>query len=103
MQKFSTLDIYQAGFFALNGIEPDVEIQNGKAIFVFPNNDGTYDAMRRFNNDEKVPVATFSTWVKRLRAAMLSKKGNEKIENGLVGKKGETENVEVLSKTRARS
>lgn len=77
MQKFSTLDIYQAGFIALNGIEPDVELHNGKAIFVFPGDDETYSLMRRFNDDEVVPVATFATWIKRLRAGMLAKKGNE--------------------------
>lgn len=76
MQKFSTLDIYQASFFALKGIEPDIELHNGKAIFVFPGDDETYGLMRRFNDDEAVPVATFATWVKRLRAGMLAKKGN---------------------------
>ena len=75
---FTTLDIYLAGFFALNGIPPTLELNNGRVVFTFPATDQLYKLMMDFNSNVDVPVADFVTTVKTLRGRMLTMRGSEK-------------------------
>jgi hypothetical protein len=84
---FTTLDIYLAGFLALNGISPKLEVKNARVVFTFETDDKLYHLMNLFNGNVNVPVADFVTIVKTLRGKMLTAKesigGNEKgAENG---------------------
>ena len=75
---FTTLDIYLAGFLALNGIPPTLELNNGRVVFTFPATDQLYKLMMDFNSNVNVPVADFVTMVKTLRGQMLTMRGPEK-------------------------
>lgn len=74
LKEFSTLDIYLAAFLSLHGIEPNLEIRNGKVVFTFEADDQVYRLMNLFNSNVDVPVADFVTTVKTLRGKMLSQK-----------------------------
>jgi hypothetical protein len=69
---FSSLDIYLSSFLALHGIEPALEVRNGKVVFVFDATDNLYRLMNRYNSNDSVPVADFVTSVKTLRGKMLT-------------------------------
>jgi hypothetical protein len=71
---FTTLDIYLAGFLALNGISPKLEVRNARVVFTFEANDQLYRLMNLFNGNVNVPVADFVTIVKTLRGKMLTVK-----------------------------
>ena len=79
---FTTLDIYLAGFLALHGISPTLEVKNGRVIFTFPAGDQLYRLMDLYNSNTNVAIADFVTTVKTLRGKMLTVKegieGNEK-------------------------
>ena len=71
------LDLYLSSFLSLHGINPQLEIKNGKVRFIFDTNDRTYHLMNLFNSNVEVPVADFTTTVKTLRGKMLTlKEGN---------------------------
>jgi hypothetical protein len=71
------LDIYLSSFLALHGIEPKLEIRNGKVVFTFEAEDRVYKLMNSFNNNADVPVADLVTAIKTLRGKMLTfKEGN---------------------------
>lgn len=74
---FTTLDIYLAGFLALNGISPRLELNNGRVVFTFPATDQLYKLTMNFNSNAPVPVADFVTTVKTLRGQMLTMKGGK--------------------------
>lgn len=74
-KKFQTLDIYLASYFSLCGIQPQLEMNNNKVVFVFPASDDVFRLAMNFNSDVNVPVTTFVTLVKTLRSQMLTMRG----------------------------
>ena len=72
---FETLDIYLSSYLALNGIQPKIEVQNGRVTFNFIVSDELYRLTTLYNSNEPVPVADFVTNVKALRGRMLSLRG----------------------------
>lgn len=72
---FQTLDIYLSSFLALHGIQPKLEVQNGRVTFSFIVSDDLYRLTQRYNSNEPVPVADFVTQIKSLRGQMLSLRG----------------------------
>jgi len=72
---FETLDIYLSSFLALHGIQPKLEVQNGRVTFSFTVSDELYRLTQLFNSNEPVPVADFVTQVKSLRGQMLTMRG----------------------------
>ena len=74
-KTLQTLDLYMASFLAFHGINPSLEVANGKVIFVFPATDGLYGLITKYNFDENIPVNSFVTSVKMLRGKMLSMRG----------------------------
>jgi len=69
---FTTLDIYLSSFLSIHGIEPSLEMNNGRVIFVFPATDELYNLTLRFNSNVNVPVADFVVAIKTLRGQMLT-------------------------------
>lgn len=80
-QKISQLDIHQASFQAMNGNEPDLELQGGRVVFVFQANEDFYRLSSLYNDNSPVNVLDFVNALRKLRAKMLSLKDNAK-ENG---------------------
>lgn len=78
LKVFSTLDLYISSFLALHGLEPRLEVNNGKVVFTFPATDDLYRLIARYNSDEKTPANSFVTTVKMLRGQMLSMRGQRK-------------------------
>ncbi len=86
-QVINLLDIYLSSFLSLHGVEPTLELKNGKVIFTFESTDQVYRLMNLFNSNKPVPVADFVTVVKTLRGKMLTAK--ESIQgNGVKNGKG---------------
>jgi hypothetical protein len=78
-QRFSTLDVFLAGFLEAGGLEATLEKSNGtRVIFSFPQGDDLYRLISAFNSDEPVPVATFSSAVKSLRARMFALRDSQR-------------------------
>ena len=70
------LDIYISSFLSLHGIEPKLEIRNGKVVFTFEATDDVYRLMNQFNGNVNVAAADYVTTIKTLRGKMLTIKEN---------------------------
>lgn len=85
-QRISQLDINSASFQALNGNEPDLELQGGRVVFVFQANEDFYRLSSLYNDNSPVNVLDFVNALRKLRAKMLSlkdkEKGNREVRNG---------------------
>jgi len=73
-KTFTTLDIYLSAYLALQNVEPDLEVKNGKTVFNFEVTDRLYKLMNDFNSNILVEVADYTTAIKTLRGKMLSAK-----------------------------
>lgn len=71
-KRYSTLDIYQSAFLLIFGIQPELEVKNGRVIFSFPANDRLYEGIMLYNSNIDVHVADFVTAIKMLRGQMLT-------------------------------
>lgn len=75
VSKVNLVDVYSSSFLILNNLEPQLEIKNGKVIFVFQGSDEIYRLLNLFNEeDTQVSVAKFVTAIKTLRGRMLTLK-----------------------------
>lgn len=70
--ELQIFDIYIAAFLDFKGIPPQLENLNGKVIFKFSVSERLYQTLSEFNNDSLVPVATFTTHLKKLRSQLLN-------------------------------
>ncbi len=77
-QRISQLDIHQASFQAMNGNEPDLELQGGRVVFVFDANEDFYRLSSLYNDNSPVNVLDFVNALRRLRAKMLTAKDNNR-------------------------
>jgi hypothetical protein len=82
MKIFSTLDLYLAAYIKLKGMEPDLEVKNGKTVFNFEVTDKLYKLMGEFNSNVVIEVADYTTAIKTLRGKMLSAKSVTEKEKG---------------------
>jgi len=83
VQRISQLDINQASFQALNGNEPDLELQGGRVVFVFQADEDFYRLSSLYNDNSPVNVLDFVNALRKLRAKMLSLKDNDKGNGGV--------------------
>lgn len=74
-KTFQTLDLYISAYLTLCGIQPELQVTNGRVIFVFPQSDDLYRLLSNYNSNITIPVADFVTTVKMLRGQMLSMRG----------------------------
>lgn len=75
---FSSLDIYLSAFLLIYGIEPTLELKNGRVIFKFPATGQLYEAALLYNSNIEIGVADYVTAVKTLRGQMLTMRGGQK-------------------------
>ena len=74
-KTFQTLDLYLSSYIKLNGIPLQLELNNGKVIFVFQVSDDLYKLIANYNSNQPIAVTDFVTTVKMLRGQMLSMRG----------------------------
>lgn len=77
-KTFQTLDLYISAYLTFCGIQPELQITNGRVIFVFPQSDDLYRLLSNYNSNENIPVADFVTTVKMLRGRMLTMRGQRR-------------------------
>jgi hypothetical protein len=66
------LDIHQAAFLNLHGIEPDLTKQGTRVIFEFPNTKQVLDLIQAYNGNPALPVLNFVHHLRKLRSQMLA-------------------------------
>jgi hypothetical protein len=71
-KTFTTLDLYLASFLSLHGIQPRLEFQGSRVVFVFAITDQLYKLSTTFNGNANVPVCDFVQKVKELRSQMIT-------------------------------
>lgn len=76
VRTFSSLDVYLVGYLSLNGFHYEIELRNGKAVFIFEQSDDLYRHVSLFNSNEPVNILDFTTQVKMARGRMLAAKEN---------------------------
>lgn len=74
-KTYQTLDLYISAYLTLCGIQPELQVTNGRVIFVFPQSDDLYRLLSNYNSNIDIPVISFVTTVKMLRGRMLSMRG----------------------------
>ena len=74
-KTFQTLDLYISAYLTLCGIQPELQVTNGRVIFVFPQSEHLYRLLSNYNSNITIPVADFVTTVKMLRGQMLTMRG----------------------------
>lgn len=82
VQRISQLDIHQASFQAMNGNEPDLELQGGRVVFVFQADEDFYRISSLYNDNSPVNILDFVNALRKLRAKMLSLKDKVKGNGG---------------------
>ncbi len=79
MQKTSsTIPIYDinlSAYLSFKGIKPELRSEGGRIVFLFPNDEATFQLMQQYNGNQLVPVLDFVAKLRRLRAQMLSMRG----------------------------
>lgn len=71
-KTFQTLDLYISSYLALCGIQPKLQVSNGRVVFVFPQSDDLYRLLSNYNANTAIPCADFVTVVKMLRGRMIT-------------------------------
>ena len=74
-KTFQTLDLYISAYLTLCGIQPELQVTNGRVIFVFPQSDDLYHLLSNYNSNVNVPVTSLVTHIKMLRGKMLTMRG----------------------------
>lgn len=74
-KTLNTLDLYLAAFLTLHGLQPDLQVNNGRVTFNFDITDDLYRFSNAYNSNDTIPVADFVTAVKTLRGQMLTMRG----------------------------
>lgn len=73
MKTFQTLDLYLSAFLAFRGLNPTLEITNNqKIVFAFPDSSSLRRSIADFNADVSVPVNSYATAIKIMRAKLLA-------------------------------
>ena len=79
MQKTSSAvpihDINLSAYLFFKGITPELRAEGGRVVFLFPNDEATFQLMEEYNGNQMVPVLDFVAKLRRLRAQMLSMRG----------------------------
>jgi len=76
-QQISLLDLNTASFLSLHGLEPELSMQGGRVVFIFPANAEFYQLSSLYNDNSQVSCLDFVQAIKKMRGKMLSmKEGN---------------------------
>lgn len=66
------LDIHQAAYLELHGIEPNLTKQGTRVIFEFPSRKPVFDLIQQYNSNPSVNVLDYVSHLRRLRSQMLA-------------------------------
>jgi hypothetical protein len=67
----SIIDIHQAAYLHLQGVEPSLTRQGTRVIFEFPGSQAVLALLKRYNANPPVNVLDFVSHLRRLRSRML--------------------------------
>ena len=70
--KLPILDIYQAAYLNLNGIEPNLTKQGTRVVFEFPGTQSVFALIQKYNCNPSVNILDFVSHLRRLRSQMLA-------------------------------
>jgi hypothetical protein len=73
--KIPLFDIYQIAYAELKGIPSELSIQGTRVEFNLPASDEVYKVLREYQTNPSVAIIDYVTVLRRLRARMLSKRG----------------------------
>jgi hypothetical protein len=73
--KLPLFDIYQTAYAELKGIPSEMSLQGTRVEFNLPASDEVYRVLREYQTNPSVPILDYVTVLRRLRARMLSKRG----------------------------
>ena len=71
MNDLPIYDIYQASFLALYGIQPKLQSNGSRVLFVFPLSKKLSKLIDAYSGNPAVNVLDYAQALRRLRAAML--------------------------------
>jgi hypothetical protein len=75
-RKIPILDLNESAFHILHGDIPEVGMQGTRVSFLFTPNDKFFDLSARYNGDEAVPVLSFVSCIRHLRAKLYAARAN---------------------------
>ena len=70
-KRLPLYDIHQSAFLELKGIPPVLTKQGTRIVFEFPSTAGTYELLRKYQDNPSVPLLDYVSVLRRLRARML--------------------------------
>lgn len=82
-QKFTTLDIYLAGYLEYRGIPAELDNQGTRVIFTFPQSNELYKLTSAFNSNDSIPITDYVSMIRTLRAKMYSARGQTMVKHGV--------------------
>lgn len=65
-----------SAYLFFKGVVPELRAEQGRVVFLFPNQETTFTIMEEYNGNQMVPVLDFVAKLRRLRAQMLSLRGS---------------------------
>jgi len=71
-KKLPILDIYQAAYLALKGIEPKLRKEGSRVVFTFRASSAVLERLRMYNLNPSLPILDYVAEVRRLRSQMVS-------------------------------
>jgi hypothetical protein len=73
LKTYSTIDLHETNFYETNGLQSRIEIQRGKAVFVFSITQDLVDLKSEFSNPStKVNLQEFLQALSNLKRRMYS-------------------------------
>ena len=81
-QRFTTLDVYLAGYLVYRGIPAEFECQGTRIIFTFSQSDELYKRTSAFNCNDSISVTDYVATIRTLRARMFSSREQGAAERG---------------------
>ena len=73
--KIPVFDINVATFLELNNAPPELTMLGSRVVFEFESSDAVYTLLRAYQSNPSVPILDYVNVLRRLRARMLSMRG----------------------------
>ncbi len=70
--KIPTQDLYLAAFLSGHGFEPELTINAGKVLFLFPEIPEVQELVESFRRNAKIGISDYLVTLRRLRTKMFS-------------------------------
>jgi hypothetical protein len=73
-ERYTTLDVYEAAFFLMEDIEPELLSRNGKVIFYYDTSPELLSSMGRYRSGGMVSAQSYAQAIKHLKGRIFAKK-----------------------------